>query len=168
MNLEIVQEKKKTFFHVPNARGLSGGLNGCGSLYHHRNCVWVGNWTAHAQQLVAYLLMFCMQNCICAILKMAVNYPLSQIWLLLIHGWSVEWMNFVYAEVSWWFWSCHKFHATNFHFVLKPNHSSKPSKKSLLVFWMMLFVYLPKCFAFPQVTDQPMSGYVNIIRVMQK
>lgn len=33
---------------------------------------------------------------------------------------------------------------------------------------MMLFVYLPKCFAFPQVTDQPMSGYVNIIRVMQK
>lgn len=33
---------------------------------------------------------------------------------------------------------------------------------------MMLFIYLPKCFAFPQVTDQPMSGCVNIVRVRQK
>lgn len=44
MSLEILQKKKKKH---SNAHGLSGGLNGCGSMYRHRNCVWVGNWTAH-------------------------------------------------------------------------------------------------------------------------
>lgn len=55
----------------------------------------VGCVTEQTQEPRAHLLLCCMHNYTGAFLKWLSNPPLSQIWLLLIHAWSAEWIWFL-------------------------------------------------------------------------